>query len=64
MTDRKSARPAKPERRTGGAYRQADVSPAAQRSKFETTPDGEPILSPLSPPFPPDPPDPPSGSDT
>jgi len=39
--------------RAGGTYGQADISPAAQKSKLETTRAGEPELTPSEPPSPP-----------
>jgi hypothetical protein len=53
MTKGKTIKPLKPKRRAGGTYGQADISPAAEISKVETTRAGEPTFTTAEPPSPP-----------
>ena len=52
MTNGKTVKPLK-QGRAGGTYAQADISPAAQKSRFQTTREGEPAPTPAAPPSPP-----------
>jgi hypothetical protein len=52
MTTGKLVKPPRQAHKAGGTYGQGDISPAAQKSKIETTRAGEPTLTPSQAPSP------------
>jgi len=52
MTTGRTVKPLKQAHKAGGTYGQGDISPAAQKSKLETTRAGEPTVTPSATPSP------------